>query len=244
MPTTLPLRTHESGPSTKIPAYLQETYWWAYIHPRAVWLFERAWLVNAILLGNYRRLGDAAFTALGAPLRGHTLQMACVYGDLSARLQAALAPDARLDIVDVLPIQLRNLARKLAPDPRVYLRLGDAAKLSCADGVYDQVLLFFLLHEQPDAVRRATLAEAMRVLRPGGRMVIVDYHEPAAWHPLKLPLRGLLRALEPFAMDLWKTPLEQFLPAQVRVARIEHVLYFGGLYQRVVVTREGPVPAA
>ena len=243
MPTTLPLRTRESAPSA-IPAYLQETYWWAYIHPRAVWLFEREWLVNAILLGNYRRLREAALSALGTPLRGHTLQMACVYGDLSARLQAALAPDARLDIVDVLPIQLHNLARKLAPDPRVHLRLGDAAKLSCADGAYDQVLLFFLLHEQPEAVRRATLAEAMRVLRPGGRLVIVDYHEPAPWHPFKIPLRWLLRVLEPFALDLWKTPLEQFLPAPDAIARLEASRYFGGLYQRLVMTRRRPPPEA
>jgi len=31
-----------------IPAYLQETYWWAYVHPKAVRFFERQWLVNLI----------------------------------------------------------------------------------------------------------------------------------------------------------------------------------------------------
>src|SRR4051812_39825350 len=36
-----------------VPAYLQETYWWAYVHPNAVRLFERQWLVNLILWGNF-----------------------------------------------------------------------------------------------------------------------------------------------------------------------------------------------
>ena len=41
-----------------VPGYLAETYWWAYVHPRAVRLFEREWLVNLILWGNFGRLRD------------------------------------------------------------------------------------------------------------------------------------------------------------------------------------------
>ena len=48
-----------------IPEYLQRYYWWAYIHPNAVRLFERQWLVNAILLGNLARLRDAVLDELG-----------------------------------------------------------------------------------------------------------------------------------------------------------------------------------
>src|SRR5215813_3062630 len=46
--------------SLPVPSYLQEIYWWAYVHPWAVRVFEREWLVNLILLGNYARLRDAA----------------------------------------------------------------------------------------------------------------------------------------------------------------------------------------
>ena len=41
-----------------IPGYLHETYWWAYVHPNAVRLFERQWLVNLILWGNFAKLRD------------------------------------------------------------------------------------------------------------------------------------------------------------------------------------------
>ena len=42
-----------------IPSYLQDTYWWAYVHPNAVSFFERQWLVYLILWGNFARLRDA-----------------------------------------------------------------------------------------------------------------------------------------------------------------------------------------
>ena len=96
-----------------IPNYLQETYWWAYVHPNAVSFFERQWLVNLILWGNFARLRDAALAELGREVHGRSLQVACVYGNFTEHLAARVAPGGSLDIVDVLPIQLRNLRQKL-----------------------------------------------------------------------------------------------------------------------------------
>src|SRR5207237_9932124 len=141
-----------------IPAYLHETYWWAYVHPNAVRLFERQWLVNLILWGNFGALRDAALDALGERLEGRTLQIACVYGDLTSRLRRRLTPGGSLDVVDILRVQLDNLARTVPGDPRVGLIQGDSSALDIDSASYDRALLFFLLHEQPEKVRRRTIA--------------------------------------------------------------------------------------
>ena len=215
----------------EVPEYLKQTYWWAYVHPKAVYVFERQWLVNLILWGNFARLRDEALDALGQQLDGRTLQIACVYGNLSARLRERLTPEGNLDVVDILPVQLDNLARKLPVDPRIALHQGDSSALPMASGSYDRALLFFLLHEQPEDVRRKTLAEALRVLKPGGTLVIVDYHRPSAFSPLYWPMQGILRTLEPYAMDLWRQPIDEFLPKDVAIASIERSTSFAGLYQ-------------
>ena len=72
-----------------VPAYLSAHYWWAYVHPNAVQVFERQWLVNLILWGNYPRLSTAALGALGSPIRGSVLQIACAYGDITPRMVAS-----------------------------------------------------------------------------------------------------------------------------------------------------------
>jgi ubiquinone/menaquinone biosynthesis C-methylase UbiE len=228
-----------AGPaaSLPVPSYLQETYWWAYVHPWAVRVFEREWLVNMILFGNYARLRDAALAEIGPHAGGRVLQVACVYGNLTARLDAQIAADGALDVVDVMPIQLRNLQSKLPDGAKVRLVHGDSTALEFADGSYDQVLIFFLLHEQPLSVRRRTLAEAMRVVKPGGKAVLMDYHRPHRWHPLRAAMRALLRRLEPFALDLWEAEIEQYLPEEITPAEVRKQTYFGGLYQKVVITR-------
>jgi len=217
-----------------IPAYLNETYWWAYVHPNAVRLFERQWLVNLILWGNFARLRDAALDSLGEEPAGRTLQVACVYGDFTTKLaRRVAAAKGSLDVVDVLPIQLQNLRRKLDADAPVALMQRDASQLGFADGTYDRVVLFFLLHEMPEDVRRRTLAEALRVVKPGGRVVIVDYHRPGRWHPLRGVMKWILRNFEPFAMDLWAHPVEQWLPEGAKPASQD--TWYGGLYQRLVI---------
>ena len=221
-----------------IPAYLQTHYWWAYIHPVGVRLFERQWLVNLILWGNYARLSDAALTELGEAIPGSTLQVACVYGDLTGRIgNRAAASGGTLDVVDVLPIQLRNLQDKLPAETPARLTAMDSACLQLPDGVYDRALVFFLLHEQPESVRKKTLHEAFRVVKPGGTLVIVDYARPHWWNPLRFLWRPVLALLEPFALDLWHDDICAWMPPS-NGTRVKSQRIFGGFYQVVTVTKD------
>lgn len=233
-------RPEDTGTTQKppeIPEYLEKVYWWAYLHPSAVRLFERKWLINLILWGNFSRLRDIALAELGTPIHGKTLQIACVYGDFTPALTRRLASTASLEIVDIAPIQLANLAAKLPPDPRIQLSQQDASDLNRPTNHYDNTVLFFLLHEQPEEVRRATLAEALRVTRPGGQIVMIDYHRPSFLNPLRYVMQRILHWLEPFALDLWRHPLTTFLPASARYTIRKHQTYFGGLYQALVIQK-------
>lgn len=224
-----------SRAATAIPQYLKDVYWWAYVHPRAIEFFDRHFLVNLILFGNYRRLRDAALASLGGMLTGRTLQVACVYGDFTEKVAARLAGDGRLDVIDVLPLQLENLRGKLPTGAPISLYLRDSSDMGFADGQYDQVLVFFLLHEQPEEVRRGTLREVMRVVKPGGTVVVVDYHQPRRLNPLRYFMRPLLGRLEPFALDLWSDEVLKWLPPGIDPARIGKSTFFGGLYQKLVI---------
>ena len=234
---TPPMAESQAGRNIKAPHYLTAHYWWAYVHPRAIWFFERQWLVNLILWGNYTRLRNAAMKELGEVLPGTTLQVACVYGDLTNCLcERARRGGGSIDVVDVLQIQLQNLRNKLSADVPVRLLRMDAINLKLPNASYDRALVFFLLHEQPQEWREKTLKEILRVVRPGGKIVIVDYSRPRWWHPLRYLFPILLAKLEPFALDLWREEIITWLPRHCADG-VRKRLIFGGLYQLVVTYR-------
>ena len=219
-----------------IPDYLEETYWWAYLHPKALKFFEREWMVNLILWGNMNRLTQAVIGDLDVAARSRVLQVACVYGDFSNRLARHLAGNgSRLDIVDVAPIQLENVREKLAGNDNVGFHHQDSTALRFTDATFDETVVFFLLHEQPEAARRKTIEQAIRVTRPGGRVVFVDYHGPRRSNPMCYVMKPILTWLEPFAMDLWREELPAFMPASDDPAQLSSTFYFGGLYQKIVL---------
>jgi ubiquinone/menaquinone biosynthesis C-methylase UbiE len=221
-----------TDPESAVPGYLQNAYWWAYLHPKAVRFFERQWLVNLILWGNFGRLRDAALDELGSTVGGRTLQVACVYGDFTSKLSERLATDAHLDVVDVAQVQLSNTRNKIGRPANVSLHRQDSSSLSFTDGAFDNTVVFFLLHEQPAAVRRATIEQAIRVTRKGGRLVFVDYHRPGRWNPMRYLMSGVFRLLEPFAEDFWNRQILDWAPADFNPQQVTKHTYFGGLYQK------------
>jgi ubiquinone/menaquinone biosynthesis C-methylase UbiE len=220
-----------------IPEYLEKTYWWAYVHPNAVRVFERQWLVNLILWGNFARLRDAALQELGEAVNGKILQVACVYGNFTEHVVKRLGPQAQLDVIDVAPVQIQNLHAKLKDARQVTVQRQDSTDLQFEDASRDAVVVFFLLHEQPVEARHKTIAEALRVTKPGGKLIFVDYHRPVALSPFRYIMVPILTTLEPFAMDMWRGEIASWLPSGTPVAKIEKQTYFGGLYQKVVITR-------
>lgn len=218
-----------------IPVYLKETYSWAYIHPKAVKFFERQWLVNLILFGNFARLRNTVLDEIGDTVDGNMLQVACVYGDFSTKLAQRLTPKAHLDIVDIVPIQLSNTYKKIKQYDNVTLCHQNSTALNFPDGSYDNVVVFFLLHEQPVEVRKQTLREALRVTKPGGKLIFVDYHRPSYFNPFRYFIYPILHFLEPFALDMWKQEIISWLPKEQHPTEIKKETYFGGLYQKVVM---------
>jgi len=214
-----------------IPEYLTKHYSWAYVTPEAVKRFERPWIIEAILWGNYGRLSGAVRDALKSVRTRRVLQVACAYGDFSPMLAKQVGESGgRLDVIDVLPVQLDNLRSKLSSGSPVDLHQMDSGALDFDDESFDAVVLFLLLHEQPEAWRRRTLAEAWRVTKRGGRIVLVDYAKPAWWNPLRYVMTPVLTLLEPFAMDLWRRPIRDYMPANA-FASLNRKTACGGLYQ-------------
>jgi ubiquinone/menaquinone biosynthesis C-methylase UbiE len=141
--------------------------------------------------------------ALGA--RGWTLDIGTGPGRLPLQV-CDRVPGARILGVDLSESMLRLARARLAGSPqalRIEYRRADAKALPLPDARFDTVYSNTLLHHIPDPA--PFLAEARRVLQPGGTLLIRDlYRPPTPARALELVARhagdatpeqrGLLRA--------------------------------------------------
>ena len=224
-----------------LPAYLEETYGWAYLRPASVALLDHDLVASLVLWGQMERLRRMVARELAPGAR--VLQPACVYGGFSRRIAERLGPAGRLEVRDVAPIQVENCRRKLARFPNCRVACRDAARPTAAR--YDAVLCFFLLHELPADWKRRVMVALLGAVRRGGKAIFVDYHRPRPLHPLRWPMRALFARLEPFAEEMWRRELREFAPPAVAARfRWRKTTRFGGLYQMVVARRTGSADRA
>jgi SAM-dependent methyltransferase len=208
-----------------VPDYLREVYRWAYLTPLATKLLDRQLVVQAILWGNAQRLIDDVLAELRPGDR--VFQPAAVYGTFSSQVAARLGPSGRLDVRDIAPVQVALTRRKLAGCRQAHVAAPAA-------GQYDVVACFFLLHEVPDAVKARIVPALLRLARPGGKVLFVDYHRPRGGHPLRPVMQRIFDWLEPFAHTMWRREVQDFAGALTPRYRWRKTTRFGGLYQVVV----------
>jgi ubiquinone/menaquinone biosynthesis C-methylase UbiE len=76
--------------------------------------------------------------------------------------------------LDMSEAYVKHARRELRRWSRIGLVVGNAEAIPVPDDSQDAVTSHFLFHELPPKVRRVVMSEFARVLRPGGRLVLVD----------------------------------------------------------------------
>ena len=99
-----------------------------------------------------------------------------IVGDLgcgTGQISAALAPFvARVIAVDASAAMLQAARKRLSLLDNIDLRRGDLEALPIDDGRLDFATIMLVLHHVPEPAR--AIAEVARVLKPAGRLVLVD----------------------------------------------------------------------
>jgi ubiquinone/menaquinone biosynthesis C-methylase UbiE len=82
----------------------------------------------------------------------------------------------RLQIVglDMSDAYIKHAKRHLRHRSRMSFVVGKAEAIPLADQSHDAVTSIFLFHELPPKMRRSALRECARILKPGGRLILLD----------------------------------------------------------------------
>jgi ubiquinone/menaquinone biosynthesis C-methylase UbiE len=146
-------------------------------------------------------------------------------------------PQARFTGIDLSPAML-EIARKRAADlgRQADLREGDAHNLTFDDDSFDSVVCTFSLCNIPDVDR--AVDEMRRVLKPGGRLVLVDHIRSAS-----RPVYWVQKAIEYVSVRvdgdrMTRRPLEQVRARGFTVDTTERFKW-GGIVERVLATKAG-----
>jgi ubiquinone/menaquinone biosynthesis C-methylase UbiE len=177
--------------------------------------------MRAITFGAVTRLHDALAEA-AAPAPGRrVLEIGCGTGAVTGRL---VARGAVVTALDQNPAMLERAVTRLAaaPSGAVTWMERTASEIDgLAPEAFDAVAASLVLSEMSATERRFVLREAVRRLRPGGRLVVGDEVVPRS--PWKRMVFSVLRA--PQALLAWlladsvSHPLRD-LPGEIRAAGV------------------------
>jgi ubiquinone/menaquinone biosynthesis C-methylase UbiE len=147
--------------------------------------------------------------------------------------------DVRLTGIELSPEMLaigKRRAEELGRE--VDLRIGDAQALEFEDGSFDTVIITFGLCTIPDD--RGALTEAHRVLRPGGKLVLLEHVRSPS-----LSVRAIQQLIDPlsvrFAADhLVREPLDHLADIGFEVESVRRLKW--GIVERALARKAGGDP--
>jgi ubiquinone/menaquinone biosynthesis C-methylase UbiE len=133
------------------------------------------WVVQMMALGQAGRLRRKTIDFAQIAPGDRILDVGCATGDLTLRAKERAGSTGQVCGIDPGPEMIEVARRKAArAHVEVDFRAGVIEQLPYPDASFDVVLSSLMMHHLPADLKPIGLAEIRRVLRTGGRLVIVD----------------------------------------------------------------------
>jgi demethylmenaquinone methyltransferase/2-methoxy-6-polyprenyl-1,4-benzoquinol methylase/phosphoethanolamine N-methyltransferase len=138
--------------------------------------------VSLLLLGQRGRLRAMTVDLAGITPGATVLEVGCGTGDVAISARARAGSGAAVYGIDPAP-EMIAVARDKAERGRqaVDFQVGVIEALAFPDASFDVVISSLMMHHLPDDLKPRGLAEVLRVLKPGGKLLIVDVKHPTGW---------------------------------------------------------------
>jgi ubiquinone/menaquinone biosynthesis C-methylase UbiE len=133
------------------------------------------------------------------------LEVGCGTGTLTLAAKRQAGPSGRAFGIDIIPGMIEASRRKAAQAKEdITFQYGSIDNIPFPADQFDAVMCSFMIFHMSDVVRRKGITEIQRVLKPQGRLLVLD---------LALPSKGLSRAIAKMAFGgMLQHDLQELVP--------------------------------
>jgi ubiquinone/menaquinone biosynthesis C-methylase UbiE len=164
-------------------------------------------LVSVLSFGQEKKLRQATLDLARIQPGERILEVGCGTGTLSLAAKVQAGTGGEVIGIDVASDMLETARRKAVKSSlKVQFQQGRIEEIPLPDGQFDLVLSSLMLHHVPgDVAKQQGMREMFRVLKPGGRLLIVDATQPKNPH-----LRGLATLI--VGQEMLAHSVDEFVP--------------------------------
>jgi ubiquinone/menaquinone biosynthesis C-methylase UbiE len=129
--------------------------------------------------GRERILRDMTVSMAGVKEGDSVLEVGCGTGTLTLAAKRQAGPSGKVVGIDVIPRMIELSKQKAAQaNEQITFQLGSIDDIPFPENHFDVLLCSFMIYHMSETTRRKGLTEIHRVLKPNGRLLVLDMVSP------------------------------------------------------------------